>query len=203
MSVAYLMPFVYPSHSPFLTSPPPLFLSFSSPSPVTEYPAFLEHLLPVFESLIRTVPVQSVENAQHSIRYVLPSLLPSLLPFTYSLTLRTPTHPPYPFLPPSLPSLPFPRHAVIDMLERLLPSDTLSPHKERLLTLALDVVRKDNEENAVLGAKVRPSSLRPSLPCSVVPSISFVCPVFILYRTLLIFFLPPSLPPSLDPLQPL
>jgi hypothetical protein len=50
------------------------------------------------------------------------------------------------------------------MLERLLPSDTLSPHKERLLTLALDVVRKDNEENAVLGAKVRPPSLPPSLP---------------------------------------
>ncbi|KAM3570888.1 hypothetical protein VYU27_007063 [Nannochloropsis oceanica] len=80
---------------------------------VTEYPAFLENLLPIFESLIQTVPVQSVENAQHGIR-----------------------------------------HAIIDMLERLLPSDTLSPHKERLLTLALDVVRKDNEENAVLGAKI-------------------------------------------------
>ena len=40
------------------------------------------------------------------------------------------------------------------MLERLLPSETLKPFKERILTLALSVVRNDNEENAVLGAKV-------------------------------------------------
>lgn len=42
------------------------------------------------------------------------------------------------------------------MLERLLPSETLKPYKDRLLTLALEIVRKDNEENAVLGAKVTP-----------------------------------------------
>lgn len=39
-------------------------------TPVVEYPAFLEHLLPVFELVLQTVPVQSLENVQHKIRYV-------------------------------------------------------------------------------------------------------------------------------------
>jgi hypothetical protein len=40
------------------------------------------------------------------------------------------------------------------MLERLIPMEPLKPYKERLLDISLDIVKRDNEENAVLAAKV-------------------------------------------------
>lgn len=57
----------------------------------------------------------------------------------------------------SHPSFPYarPRNATLDILERLIPNDPLKPLRERVANLAMDAVRTDNEENAVLAIKVR------------------------------------------------
>lgn len=46
------------------------------------------------------------------------------------------------------------RHAILDILERLIPNEPLKPLKGRMAGLALETVRHDNEENAVLALKV-------------------------------------------------
>ncbi len=46
------------------------------------------------------------------------------------------------------------RHATLDILERLIPNEPLRPFRGRMADMALNAVRRDNEENAVLGIKV-------------------------------------------------
>ena len=73
------------------------------------------------------------------------------------------------------------RNAILDMMNRLPHNEHLRPHGKLLLGLAMDALKAENEENALICLRVifdLHRNFRPSLESEVAPFLAFVCDVY-------------------------
>ena len=117
----------------------------------TEYPTMLSVLLPVFASILKTIPCAppSMDVASH-----------------YAAAATATERPEHRI-----------RHAVLEICTRLPQNEILRPYAGTLLDLAMDVLQKDYDDNGLLAAKIvfeLHKSFRPMLERHVRPFLDFV-----------------------------
>ena len=73
------------------------------------------------------------------------------------------------------------RNAVLEMMNRLPHNEHLRPHDKLVLGLAMDALKAENEENALICLRIifdLHRNFRPSLESEVAPFLEFVCDVY-------------------------
>ena len=73
------------------------------------------------------------------------------------------------------------RNAVLEMMNRLPHNEHLRPHDKLVLGLAMDALKTENEENALICLRIifdLHRNFRPSLESEVAPFLEFVCEVY-------------------------